>query len=124
MANRNRDRDREPRGPAPSEGAGAPSAGVVRIATLVGVGVLVLMNAKMMTDNAGLTKSLMEVNARIDSVNNRVVALGTDVRNAAARPPQQRGPDPAKAYPIKTDGAPAEGPAAAPITIAEFSDFQ
>jgi hypothetical protein len=25
---------------------------------------------------------------------------------------------------VKTDGAPARGPAGAPITIAEFSDFQ
>jgi hypothetical protein len=44
----------------------------------------------------------------------------------AARPaaPRQTGPDPNKVYPVKIDGAPFEGPKEAPVTIAEFSDFQ
>ena len=122
MANRNRD-SRDGRGSAPSEGAGAPSAGVIRIATLIGVGVLVAMNVKMMTDTGKATKTLSDINARIDNVNNRVVALGNEVRNTRA-PAPQRGPDPAKVYTVRTEGAPAKGPATAPITIAEFSEFQ
>ena len=39
-------------------------------------------------------------------------------------PAAQRGPDPNKVYTVKTDGAPTRGPAGAPVTIAEFSDFQ
>ena len=55
-----------------------------------------------------------------------MAALGTKVDNFAAKaaqPPRQ-GPDPNKVYPIKTQGSPAEGPENAPVTIAEFSDFQ
>jgi hypothetical protein len=39
-------------------------------------------------------------------------------------PAFQRGPDPNRVYTIKTDGSPSRGKAGAPVTIAEFSDFQ
>jgi hypothetical protein len=39
---------------------------------------------------------------------------------AAAR----QGPDPNKVYTVKTEGSPFKGPKNAPVTIAEFSDFQ
>lgn len=44
----------------------------------------------------------------------------------AANPTPQRpsGPDPAKVYTVKTDGAPSKGPKSAPITIVEISEFQ
>ncbi len=38
--------------------------------------------------------------------------------------PQKRGPDPNKTYTIRTDRSPVKGNPAAPVTIAEFSDFQ
>jgi protein-disulfide isomerase len=98
-------------------------AGIIRIATLVGVGVLVAMNTKMLTDTGSFKESVSQLNERIDGVNNRIVALANDVKNSRAAAPQ-RGPDPNKVYPIRVEGAPAEGPANAPIVIAEFSDFQ
>jgi protein-disulfide isomerase len=36
----------------------------------------------------------------------------------------RRGPDPNKVYPVNTAGSPIRGVASAPVTIAEFSDFQ
>jgi protein-disulfide isomerase len=43
---------------------------------------------------------------------------------ARQQQPQQRGPDPNKVYPVKLEGTPIKGPATAPITIVEVSDFQ
>jgi hypothetical protein len=124
MANRNRDsRDpRDDRGNAPSRRSDNWVADLIRVATLVGVGLLVAMNAKMITDTGSFKESVSQLNERIDGVNNRIVALGTEMRKAAA--PQRAGPDPNKVYPVKLEGAPTEGPASAPIVIAEFSDFQ
>ena len=47
-------------------------------------------------------------------------------RPAAAGAGAARGgrPDPTKRYTVKTDGAPAKGPASAKVKIIEFSDFQ
>jgi protein-disulfide isomerase len=44
------------------------------------------------------------------------------VASRAAAP--ARGPDPNRVYTLKTAGAPFKGPESAPVTIAEFSDFQ
>jgi len=44
---------------------------------------------------------------------------------AAAPPPPRRGPDPAKAYAVNTQGSPSKGGGInAPVTLVEFSDFQ
>jgi protein-disulfide isomerase len=43
---------------------------------------------------------------------------------ATGRPATTGGPDPNRIYNIKVDGSPTKGPMAAPVTIAEFSEFQ
>ena len=63
---------------------------------------------------------------RLPQIENRLAQLSTKVDQAASRAPAaaNQGPDPNRIYPIKTAGMPARGPQSAPVTIAEFSDFQ
>ncbi len=64
---------------------------------------------------------------RLGQINNQIGQVASKVDGVAARPaaqPARRGPDPNRVYQIKTAGAPSKGAASAPITIAEFSDFQ
>jgi hypothetical protein len=51
--------------------------------------------------------------------------LASSINTKPAAPaPRPTGPDPDKVYTVKTEGAPFVGPGDAPITIAEFSEFQ
>lgn len=119
MARRNRDQDgREPRGDRGSDGGGGfLSSTIVSYLTLAGVGVVILLNAKMFSQGKINQQQLSD---RMASLDKKIEAVS---KNAAAqRPPS--GPDPNKVYTIKTQGSPAEGPETAAVTIAEFSDFQ
>lgn len=71
--------------------------------------------------------NLYETRQQRTELNNQMAQMVTALNTKpSAQPPPQRpsGPDPDKVYTVKTEGAPFEGPPNAPITIAEFSDFQ
>lgn len=93
-----------------------PSDGSIRVAILVGVAVLILLTGM----------SLYETHQQRSELNSKMAQLVTALNTKPAAPPPQRpsGPDPDKVYTVKTEGAPFQGPNTAPITIAEFSDFQ
>jgi hypothetical protein len=64
---------------------------------------------------------------RLSVLEGQITALATKVDLASKTAPRPRppsGPDPNKVYTVKTDGSPSQGPRSAPVTIAEFSDFQ
>lgn len=98
-------------------------AGTVAVLTLVGVGIVLFLSAVTWST----TRSLQQgVDAQMNQIRADVAQLDKKLEAGAARaatPPRQ-GPDPNRVYSVKTQGAPAEGPAAAPVTIAEFSEFQ
>ena len=90
----------------------SPSPGrldVLTMATLVGV---VVMLAVSLVNMWNLNRVAQTLGDRISRM------------EALVAGPSQKGPDPARVYAIKVDGAPSKGPETAPVTIAEFSEFQ
>jgi len=75
------------------------------LATLTGVVVMLTISLLNMRD--------------LNRLGARVGELETQVQPAA-----EQGPDPNRVYTITMAGAPTKGPDTAPVTIAEFSDFQ
>ena len=89
------------------------------LATLAGVVVLLMIGYSNMRDIDRLDRTLSDRLAKLEGQLAQVAS-----RPAAAPAPPQRGPDPNRVYSIRTANAPVKGPAGAPVTIAEFSDFQ
>ena len=112
-----RDRDDGARGAPPPAASAAFVPGLMAGATLAGVVVLILLGYMNWQETREVQKSLDD---RLGKVETRLADLA-QARPAAA--PRQ-GPDPDRVYTVKTDGAPMKGPAGAPVTIAELSDFQ
>ena len=98
------------------------SLGWIELLMLVGLALVAVVGFTNYNATIKLQSTLSE---RLLNVENKVNVMSAKV-DLAARPAQQRptGPDPNKVYPVKIDGAPYEGPKEAPVTIAEFSDFQ
>ena len=93
-----------------------PSDGFMRVAILVGVAALVVLTGMNVYQTR---QQRTELNERMTQL---AAALTTKPTTPA--PPRPTGPDPDKVYTVKTEGAPFQGPSAAPVTIAEFSEFQ
>ena len=120
MSKRNREAGKR-EDPAPQRSTSFPS-GALHLATLAGVGVLLFLSVTTWNQTRKLQNSLDE---RMNQVQTSVTQLAAKVQAAPARAPQPApGPDPNRVYTVKTSGAPTEGPPSAPVTIAEFSDFQ
>jgi hypothetical protein len=114
MAKRQGEDQRPAESGPPASYGGIDSLG---LATLGGVVAVLVISFASWRDVERIDRSLDE---RMDKLEARIDQIGTRAPAQAA----QRGPDPNRVYTIQTAGAPARGPASAPVTIAEFSDFQ
>jgi len=109
--------DQRPAQSAPPERRGVDPLG---LATLAGVVAILMLSFANWRDVERIDRSLGE---RLGKLETRLDQVATRMERASAQAPQ-RGPDPNRVYTIQTASAPARGPAGAPVTIAEFSDFQ
>ena len=62
--------------------------------------------------------NMWNLNPVAQSLGDRVSRLEAQLKR------EPEGPDPTRVHAIRTDGAPSKGPDTAPVTIAEFSEFQ
>ena len=109
-----------PTGRTPYPGAPRGSNQGMALATLGGVVLLLMISFANWREIDSIEERL---DGQLGQIENRITEIAAKVDRPAAQP-ARRGPDPDRVYPIKTNGAPAKGPADAPVTIAEFSDFQ
>ena len=112
-----------PNGESPVQGSSPGSSLWMGLAIVAGLAALIVFGYLTLLEMRGIHGVL---DARLDQIDTRLAQLSTKIEQAGTRPAavERSGPDPNRVYAIKTDGAPFKGPAAAPITIAEFSDFQ
>lgn len=124
MASRKKDNQNQAQGFHPA--LQRPRVDTLGLATIVGVVALLMIS---FANLRALDSLESRFDDKMDRLDDRIAQFGkTQVQAqatpAATPPPPRSGPDPERAYPIKTANAPTKGAESAPITIAEFSDFQ
>src|SRR5256712_13689062 len=110
-----------PGGRGPVRPPAVPAA-TFRVATLVGVAVLIAITGMNLYET---TQQQTALNERLNQIDSRVTAIGTKI-DAGAKVAQQRpqGPDPDKVHAVKIDGEPFVGPLTPPVTHVEVSGFR
>lgn len=106
-------------GSAPLPPSGRRDLDPIGLATLAGVIGILMISFSSMRDVDRLDRSLGE---RIGKLEDQIAQVGTRAAQPAGAPAAQ---DPNRVYTVRLAAdAPIRGRASAPVTIAEFSDFQ
>ncbi len=89
----------------------------------------VIATAALVLGGLGFQKA-RALEEKMTALDGKMIAMAQGMQQIAQQAQQaqqgqqRRGPDPNKVYPVNTSGSPVRGVNSAPITIAEFSDFQ
>ena len=121
MSKARHDRENLGREEPPLDRSWSLSPGTMLGASVLGVAVLIVLGFINWQATRQIQGSLDQ---RLGQIETRLSELSTRVDRVATRAPTQTGPDPNRVYTVRTDGAPVRGAKGAPVTIAEFSDFQ
>ena len=119
MSKAKHDREPVPHREAPPERPAFPSPRLTGAVVVGGVGALVVLGSLSWMEIHQIRVGLA---GRLDRIDSQLEKVASRIERPA--PAAQRGPDPNRVYPIRTEGSPSRGPAGAPVVIAEFSDFQ
>jgi len=109
---------------SPENEGSPPPRGVdsLGLATLGGVVILLMLSFANWRDVSRIDRELGERLGKLETQDTQVASRLDRVPSQAAQAP--RGPDPDRVYAVQTAAAPVRGRNGAPVTIAEFSDFQ
>jgi hypothetical protein len=114
-----RDRESGAHEQPPPERPPFPSPRLTSLVAVGGVAALVVLGCLTWGE---IRRIRLGLDGRLAQIDGQLTKLASRLEPAA--PAARKGPDPNRVYAVKTDGSPTRGPAAAPVTIAEFSDFQ
>lgn len=122
MSKRQREGDPPREGMRQARSSGPSGPNWPQMLTLLGLAAVLVVTGLNYRETRRISGELkQQIDSQLAGIDSKVQQLTAKLDQASQR---RGGPDPDRVYPIKTNGSPAKGPAAAPIVIAEFSDFQ
>ncbi len=100
------------------------TAKTLQTATFIAVAALLAVNLFSWIQLRGMRDDMSIALSRLNSTVSNIQQQRPAAPPPAAAAQKRQGPDPSVVHVVRSEGAPSKGPAAAPITIVAFSDFE